>query len=245
MVWVPAGAFIMGMSDERIAALVKERQGWKAEWFFGERPARTVTLDGFWIYQHEVTVAQFRKFCATTKMKMPTQPKWSGDTYPVVNVSWDAAVAYAKWAGVRLPTEAEWEKAARGDDGRIFPWGDAWDEEKCNNWSDHQQVGGGHQSMKAAPVGSYPQSASPYGAHDMAGNVWEWVQDWYNPEYYEDAPTKNPTGPAFGEMRVLRGGSWGSSSKSLRTTTRNAEAPDLTYHDDGGFRCAVNGTAPR
>jgi sulfatase modifying factor 1 len=245
MIWVPAGPFTMGMGDAEIARLVKERQGWKAEWFLGEKPQHTVTLDGYWVYKYEVTVAQYRKYCKETGRTMPEQPKWSGDTLPVVHITWEQATAYAKWAGTRLPTEAEWEKAARGDDGRIFPWGNAWHEEKCNNWSDRQPAGGGYQSMKAAPVGSYSTGASPYGVEDLSGNAWEWVQDWYDPNYYADAPAKNPQGPEFGELRVLRGGSWGSSSKSLRTTTRNAEAPDLSYHDDGGFRCAVGGPAPR
>lgn len=245
MIWVPAGAFTMGISDETIATLVKERHGWKAEWFLGEKPAHAVTLDGFWIYKYEVTVAQYRKFCKETDRAMPQQQKWSGDNYPVVNITWNEAVEYGKWAGTRLPTEAEWEKAARGDDNRIFPWGNDWDEEKCNNWSDHQKVGGGYQAMKASPVGSYPDSASPYGAQDMAGNAWEWVADWYDPAYYEDSPAKNPQGPDIGELKVLRGGSWGSSSKSVRTTTRNAEAPDLSYHDDGGFRCAAGEPTPK
>jgi sulfatase modifying factor 1 len=240
MIWVPAGSFTMGMGDEDIAKLVKERQGWKAEWFFGEKPKHTVTLDGYWIYKYEVTLAQYKKFCKETGRTVPDQPKWSSDAHPAVNITWEQAQAYGQWAGTRLPTEAEWEKAARGDDSRIFPWGNAWDEEKCNNWSDHQKIGGGYQALRGAPVGSYPASASPYGCQDMAGNAWEWVTDWYDPVYYADSPKMNPGGPEIGEMRVMRGGSWGSSSKSLRTTTRNAEAPDLSYRDDGGFRCAAS-----
>ena len=251
MVWVPAGEFLMGTSDAQLAKILQDPKhpDYQAEWFKDEMPQHKVRLDGFWVYKYEVTVGQYRKFCRDTDRKLPEQPKWSADNYPVVNVSWLEASAYAEWAGGRLPTEAEWEKAARGDDGRRFPWGDAWSPSLCRNYS--AQNAGKKDAKdknakdatekKAAPVGSYPKGASPYGAEDMAGNVWEWCQDWYAPDYYKQAQTENPTGPDEGELRVMRGGSWGSSSKTCSTTGRNAEEPDLTYHDDGGFRCVVPG----
>jgi formylglycine-generating enzyme required for sulfatase activity len=244
MLWVPAGEFLMGTSEAEVAAMLKGKSAWKAEWFTNEKPQRLVTLDGYWIYKYEVTVAQYKTFCTATKRKMPEQPVWSTEKHPVVNVTWFDAEDYADWAGVRLPTEAEWEKAARGTDGRRYPWGNTWEEERCNNYSDRQDAGGGYQRHRAAPVGSYPTGASPYGVLDLAGNVWEWVADWFASDYYATAPSGNPQGPEKGELRVLRGGSWGSSSATARTTARLADAPDLTYHDDGGFRCAASPSAP-
>lgn len=241
MVWVPAGDFQMGSSAEDIAALCKRRDNEKPEWFTDEKPKHKVWLDGYWVYKYEVTVAQYRAFCTKTERKMPEQPKWSKDNIPVVNVSWDDATAYTEWAGARLPTEAEWEKAARGPDGRIFPWGNTWDQAKCNNSGIKNTTGDSTQIYRATAGGSYPGSVSPYGVQDMAGNVWEWCADHYAADYYAQSPEKNPTGPEIGEFRVLRGGSWGSSSVSIRCAGRNADSPDATYHDDGGFRCVVSG----
>ena len=159
MVWVPAGEFLMGSTDD--------------EGVRDERPQRKVYLDGYWMYKTEVTVAQYRKFCEATNREMPEAPEWGWkEDHPVVNVSWHDAVDYAKWAGASLPTEAQWEKAARGTDGRVFPWGNEWDAGACANsvsWS-----------LKGTkPVGSCPAGASPYGCVDMAGNAWEWCADWY------------------------------------------------------------------
>lgn len=241
MVWVPAGEFLMGSSELQVQSMLKEFPEAKAEWFTDELPQHTVLLDGYWIYKYEVTVKQYRRFCQETKRSMPELPPWCDkDTYPMVNVSWDDASDYALWAGVRLPTEAEWEKAARGTDGREYPWGNSWESTKCNNYTDRSVASGGAQTKHASLVGSYPTGVSPYGAEDMAGNVWEWCQDWYVPNYYLHSPAKNPPGPKDGETRVLRGGSWGSSSKSTRTTARHADSPDATYHDCGGFRCVMS-----
>lgn len=241
MVWVPAGEFLMGSVDADISWLIERKPKLRRELFHDEMPQHKVYLDGYWIYKYEVTVAQYRKFCTETGRKMPEQPAWSGDNYPVVNVTWYDAVAYAQWAGAQLPTEAQWEKAARGADARRYPWGNDWNEERCNNWSDTNPAGSGFHGKCAAPVGSYPGCVSPYGAQDMAGNVWEWCQDVYDPGYYAKSPTKNPTGPEKGEFRVLRGGSWGSSSITTRAACRLRESPDATFHDDGGFRCVVVG----
>ena len=220
MVWVPAGEFLMGSTDD--------------EGVRDERPQRKVYLDGYWMYKTEVTVAQYRKFCKATNREMPEAPEWGWkEDHPVVNVSWHDAVDYAKWAGASLPTEAQWEKAARGTDGRVFPWGNEWDAGACANsvsWS-----------LKGTkPVGSCPAGASPYGCVDMAGNAWEWCADWYDEAYYgNEAPSRNPPGPASGSDRVLRGGSWHLDYfVFFRCAYRISFSPDLRSGDFGGFRCS-------
>jgi formylglycine-generating enzyme required for sulfatase activity len=213
MVFILAGEFIMGSNDGGD----------------DEKPQHRVTLDGYWIYKHEVTVAQYRKFCNATGRQMPDAPSWGWkDNHPIVKVTWHDATAYAQWAGVRLPTEAEWEKAARGTDGRKYPWGNEWDASKCNN--------GETGPNQTTPVGSYPQGVSPFGVHDMAGNVWEWCADWYDRNYYHSAPSKNPTGPSSGDYRALRGGSWLDFVNLCRAALRNNFAPaDRSIYV--GFRC--------
>lgn len=217
MVWVPGGEFNMG-SDEG------ERR---------EQPAHRVILDGYWIYKMAVTVAQYRRFLSETGKTLRHAPPWGwSDDHPIVNVSWDYASAYAQWAGAALPTEAEWEMAARGTDGRTFPWGNNWDASRCCNSVESRQT-------SVARVGSYPAGASPYGALDMAGNVWEWMTDWYEETYYVFSPERNPTGPFFGTHRVLRGGSWGNDMiHDYRTTTRVVCEPDVRGGSIG-FRCVV------
>ena len=219
MVWVPAGEFLMGSTDD--------------EGVRDERPQRKVYLDGYWMYKTEVTVAQYRKFCEATNREMPEAPEWGWkEDHPVVNVSWHDAVDYAKWAGASLPTEAQWEKAARGTDGRVFPWGNEWDAGACANsvsWS-----------LKGTkPVGSCPAGASPYGCVDMAGNAWEWCADWYDEAYYgNEAPSRNPPGPASGGYRVLRGGSWNCGDRGpFRCANRLLYRPGRR-DDFGGFRCS-------
>ncbi len=214
MVYILAGEFLMG-SNQRDNV----------------KPPHTVYLDGFWIYKYEVTVAQYRKFCKATGHKMPATPPWGWkDSHPIVNVNWNDATAYAKWAEVGLPTEAQWEKSARGTDGRKFPWGNKWDASKCANST-------GHSLSSTKPVGSYPQGASPFGAHDMAGNVSEWCSDWYDGKYYTNSPTRNPSGPASGEYRVLRGGSgYAEYNAMFRCCTRDRFSPGSRY-GCRGFRC--------
>lgn len=184
MIYIPAGEFIRGSEDDS-----------------DSRPVRRIHLDGYWIYKYEVTVAQYREFCRATRKEMPTAPSWGWiEDHPMVNVSWDDAMAYARWAGGSLPTEAQWEKAARGTDGRVYPWGNAWDASKCHCSKRELGDAGG-----TAPVGSYPS-----GVMDMAGNVWEWCSDWYDRDYYSVAPSRNPenTQMSTDRYRVLRGGSW-------------------------------------
>jgi formylglycine-generating enzyme required for sulfatase activity len=246
MVWVPAGEFLMGSTEEDIAALLKAEpllEPYK-EIFDAEKPQRKVGLDGYWMYKYEVTVAQYREFCKETKRKMPEAPSWGWKAdHPMVMVTWQDAADYAKWARVSLPTEAQWEKAARGTDGRIYPWGSKWDASKCANTMETEL-------KSTEPVGSYPAGASPYGAMDMAGNVFEWCADWYDPNYYKKAPTKNPTGPSkavaskvFGMIpiegaRVVRGGSRISGRTVYFRGGFRFDRPGHRCHDFRGFRCA-------
>ncbi|MBM3241021.1 AAA family ATPase [Candidatus Poribacteria bacterium] len=230
MVYIPAGEFIMGTSDEQIDALLKKFPDWSRSWFDDEKPQRPVYLDGYWIYKYEVTVAQYRKFCNETGRQMPEAPFWGWqDNHPIVYVSWNDAIAYCDWAKVQLPTEAQWEKAARGTDGRTWPWGNEWDGSKCNSWESGTQ--------KTTPVGSYPQGVSPYGLMDMAGNVWEWCADWYDEKYYTSAPDRNPPGPSSETWRVLRGGSWFDYPVVARAAVRNRDDPGVRGNDRG-FRCS-------
>ena len=265
MVLVPAGAFWMGSQPEDIQLRVDdckksvkpENREKCDEWFRDEGPQRQVFLDAFYMDRYEVTNALFERFTAANayrttaeaegwgwvfaaatgkwdKVKGATwrNPSGSGSpapaTHPVVQVSWNDADAYCKWAGKRLPTEAQWEKAARGVDGRRYPWGEDWDTARAN----------GDMSVKGTrPVGGYPSGASPYDIHDMAGNVFEWVADWYDASYYQKGQDRNPPGPASGQQRVLRGGGWHSRPIAIRSTSRGTGVQDFRYNYTG-FRCA-------
>jgi len=189
---------------------------------------------------NDVTVAQFRKFCTATGREMPALSPWLKglpDYHPVENVTWDDAKAYADWAHAALPTEAQWEKAARGTDGRLFPWGNKWDAAKCCNGV------GKNRAWHTSPVASYPSGASPYGCLDMAGNVWQWCADCYDRNYYQHSPSRNPTGPKPGNERVLRGGSWDYSHPSFFCTTSRFSAATKfrsSNYNGIGFRCVWN-----
>ena len=221
MAYVHAGTFPMGSSEQ--------------EGFSEDHTQHTVYLDAFWIYENDVMVAQYRKFCKATGRKMPLRPNWGWtDDHPIVSVTWDDAKAYCDWAEASLPTEAQWEKAARGADGRTFPWGDKWDRRKLRCSKKEFGDAGG-----TAPVGSYPRGASPYGCLDMVGNVLQWCADWYDEDYYAHSPTRNPVGPAFGDERVERGGSWVSHLESnFRCANRGFGGPD-GGNNGIGFRCVV------
>jgi formylglycine-generating enzyme required for sulfatase activity len=239
MVYVPAGEFIMGSGDADLDNVVQlwscARSGLE-----NEQPQHTVYLDAFYIDKTEVTNAQYRKCVAAGMCKASSKAndaQFNGDTQPVVGVDWSDARAYCEWAGARLPTEAEWEKAARGTDGRTYPWGDEWHDGYAN-WCCEDLAGAALEEYEyTAPVGSFPAGASSCGALDMVGNVWEWVADWYDSGYYSQAPSRNPPGPDAGEYGVLRGGCWLDRPHFVRCATR--------YQFDRGrrawsvgFRCA-------
>jgi len=233
MVYVPAGDFYMGSSDSDASA------------DDDEKPMHPVYLDEFWIDQFEVTNTAFARFVEATGYQTGAEKEgrsrnWRNaaegkDDHPVVDVSWNDAVAYCEWVGKRLPTEAEWEKAARGTDGKIWPWGNDWDEDKANS----KEAGPGHTTA----VGSYPDGASPYGGMDMAGNAWEWVADWYQGDYYQTSPRSNPQGPNQGAYRVVRGGSWALPQGLARCASRFGFIP-WVGRDDLSFRCASSSPSP-
>jgi formylglycine-generating enzyme required for sulfatase activity len=239
MVLIPAGAFLMGTSEAELAAWLKAQPGDTRELYTDELPQHSVSLDAYYMYKTDVTVAQYRIFCRATGRKMPDPPDWGWqDTHPMVNVTWNDAKAYADWAGAALPTEAQWEKAARGTDGRIFPWGNDWDAGKCSNSV------GTHGSWKTSPVGNFPAGASPYGCLDMAGNVSQWCADRYDAGYYATSPARNPTGPETGPFRVLRGGSWCYGDLEIfRAALRVGDDP-LYRGDYMGFQCVVRSPGP-
>jgi formylglycine-generating enzyme required for sulfatase activity len=249
MVYVPGGTFPMGSDDADLdyaLQLCNEyRDGCEWAWFEDEQPLHDVTLDGFWIDQTEVTDAQYARCVAhgdCEESQSADDAGLNGDDHPVVGVSWHDAAAYCEWAGARLPTEAEWEYAARGEKGSIFPWGDTFDGTRLNfcdancrlDWAD-ETVDDGYS--RTAPIGSYPSGASWCGALDMAGNVWEWVAHCYESDYYARSPSESPVSPEEGDSKVMRGGSWFIYPPNVRSANRNWGIPDLTAYD-GGFRCA-------
>ncbi len=185
--------------------------------------------------KYEVTNAQYKKYCDATGRSHPKDPGWDGSysnyfiscpDYPVVNVSWNDAVAYATWASKRLPTEAEWEKAARGTDGRKYPWGNSEPNGSQCNFADsstsyswrEKSANDGYRYI--SPVGSFQMGKSPYGLYDMAGNVAEWCADMYGAAYYNNSPTNNPKGPTGGSAHVARGGAWNLKVVHLRSANR-------------------------
>jgi formylglycine-generating enzyme required for sulfatase activity len=256
MVYVPAGEFEMGSTDQEVdyaLALCHEYYygDCRQNQFEEEQPVHTVALDAFWIDRTEVTNAQYAQCVAARAC----EPPWKSssytrdsyydnpayDDYPVIYVDRQRAEAYCAWAGGRLPTEAEWEYAARGPEGYIFPWGDELDGTRLNYCDADCEFKHADRSFDdgyadTAPVGSYRDGASWVGALDLAGNVWEWVADWYG-EYLSE-PQENPIGPSTGEFRMVRGGSWGCIWYTVRAASRSIVPPDYPYYDVG-FRCAA------
>lgn len=227
MVIIPAGEFLMGSP---------EGQGRPDEW-----PQRSIYLDAFEIDQVEVTNERYMRFVKATGHRPPPNPFGTGplqsikglEQLPVVQTTWYDAKAYCNWAQKRLPTEAEWEKAARGTDGRLYPWGnDPPTPQRANfdrEWDDQRTL---------HAVGSLPEGDSPYGVKDMAGNAREWVADWYDADYYSHAPARNPQGPENkGVVRSIRGGSWHSPANDIRAAARGRGGFALQTHGTG-FRCA-------
>lgn len=264
MVQIPSGSFLMGNSNAGGDAL-------DGSPFPQEYPQHSVYLSAYSIGKYEVTRGEYKKFIDAGGYSNQsywssdgwswkvawncTQPAyWAAsqnfntgvftqtDNHPVVGVSYYEAEAFCNWAGGHLPTEAQWEKAARwtGSYPNAYPWADNWDPDKCNNYFDHNTAGGGSSKYQTAPVGSYPASVSPYGCQDMAGNAWEWCQDWYGSTYYSETLPggwNNPTGPTNGVSRVLRGGSFAGWYVDCRCAYRNFLLP---YNADNasGFRLA-------
>ncbi len=255
MVYVPGGEFTMGSDDEAVGGAIELCTPYRDDcpWgdFAGEQPAHTVILNSFWIDRTEVTNGQYRQ-CVEAGICDPPELTSSYsrdryyddsayDDYPVIYVSWHQAAAYCEWAGARLPTEAEWEYAARGPDGRQFPWGDTFDGTKLNYCDVNcylDQADGTVDDGYAdtAPVGSYTGGVSWCGAGDMAGNVWEWVADWYAAWYYSSSPAEDPTGPSSGRYRVVRGGSWLNVPSQVRCAFRFMGPHEETSRSVG-FRC--------
>lgn len=220
---IPAGTFMMGSDDD----------------LPNEAPMHEIHLDAYYIGKTEVTNAEYYPFWLETGgpesehtpisygEPFGTWPEIAKTkpNYPVIGVSWDTAVAYAAWRGMRLPTEAEWEKAARGTEAKRWPWGDTFTQSikgttcHANVW---KQSGSNLQL-----VGTYPTGLSPYGVYDMAGNVWEWVADWYSDTYYRRSPDRNPKGPAVGSRRVVKGGSWLNPEMFARCSTRIGQYPAI------------------
>lgn len=235
LVLIPAGPFPMGVPKG-------DRDGGRDEY-----PNHVVMLDAYYIDKFEVTNGRYWEFVRATGHRPPQHPKdptrnlWHGTVppesiadRPAINVDWFDAEAYCKWAGRRLPTEAEWEKAARGTDDRRFPWGNVEPTHKHLNFNQRWQ---GEKTLM--PVGSYEAGKSPYGVYDMAGNVWEWVADWYDAYYYEKSPARNPKGPATGTRKVLRSSGWEVETPLVRSVTRVMSDP-LNRNHSTGFRCAAD-----
>jgi formylglycine-generating enzyme required for sulfatase activity len=228
MVFVSAGTFEMGNDH-----------------FRDERPAHLIIMNSFWIDQTEVTNGQYQQ-CATEDVCQPPQrfdsysrPQYYDNSefanFPVIYVTWDDADTFCRWAGRRLPTEAEWERAARGPDARIYPWGNQLPSPGLLNYD--FRIG------DTSAVGSYPLGASPYGVLDMAGNVNEWVADWYEADYYSQSPRSDPQGPVRTGYRVVRGGSWLDNRNYVRSGLRLSYPPESAFVDLG-FRCAESVPQP-
>ncbi len=281
MILIPEGPFLMGSTQQDIERLLELDKNIEAGRLENEMPQREVHLSAYLIDKYPVTNAQYKKFIESggyNKRDYWSDAGWQhiqeqdplkgnglddvlhgGQDCPVVNVSWYEAEAFARWSGKRLPTEAEWEKAARGADGRVYPWGNEFDKTRLNCAE--------AKIEKPTAVTQYPSGQSVYGCFDMAGNVWEWTADWYDSQYYHHAPNKDPQGPSIAEenpyfgrpeevgisiyelkpsaagkslsgCKVLRGGSWnGSGVVHIRCANRDYDEP--AYKNDTiGFRCA-------
>jgi len=255
MVYVPGGTFEMGSSEAETDAAFEqcEQDQGSGEclrnWFERESPPHTVTLDSFWIDKYEVTNAQYRKCVEDGDCLEPGcwgNSDFNAADQPAVCVNWIDAQGYCDWVGAQLPTEAEWEYAARGPQRNTYPWGDTFDGEQLNFCDDscseeHKNPEWNDGYELTAPVGSFEAGTSWLGALDMAGNVFEWVNDWYQEDYYAVSPQSNPPGPGTGDSKVLRGGSWNSRVYYVASASRRWYRPRENY-SDLGFRCVAAST---
>ena len=211
-----------------------------------ERPNHEVFLDSFYMDIYEITNGRYLQFVTETDHRVPQHPTdprrglWKGNMMPesvtdlpVINVDWFDAEAYCRWAGKRLPTEAEWEKAAKGDNDWRFAWGDI---EPTTEHANFNQISWRGEST-LVQVGIYEKGKSPYGIYDVAGNVWEWVSDWYQVDYYQESPTHNPKGPETGKYKALRSSGWQGETPQMRVFTRIKSLP-TDRNNSTGFRCA-------
>lgn len=220
LIYIPAGEFVMG-SDNQDPDAAED-----------EKPQHKVYVDAFWIDETEVTNGMYNKCLDANVCTLPILPSeafFQEANQPVQGLAWTQAVDYCEFVERRLPTEAEWEKAARGTDARLFPWGNTLilDADTANYDFLFNQF---------MDVGSFPAGASPYGVMDMAGNVWEWTSDWYSEDYYVNSPYENPTGPEIGNIKSIRGGAWNTVLRAIRVTNRHWAFP--VRDDILGFRCA-------
>jgi formylglycine-generating enzyme required for sulfatase activity len=262
MMLVPAGWFTMGSSEHEAEAAYQlslkyyadaEHASTERWWFKHEQPRHRVWLDAFYMDTFEVTVGEYHAFMQHAGHRsLPHDVATYAPTshHPVVKVSWEDATTYCQWAAKRLPTEAEWEKAARGEDVRIYPWGNAALSGSRANYCDAQCPSSWKESADndghayTAPVGAYADGQSPYGIYDLAGNVGEWVQDWYDAAFYHRSAERNPVNDQAAPFRVLRGGSWYLWPVHLRTAHRSRYRPDGRLHNVG-FRCVTAAVGPK
>jgi formylglycine-generating enzyme required for sulfatase activity len=236
MVLIPGGEFIRGTtSKEAQSVCLKNNDHCKEKWFKDEEPLHSVKLNGYYLDTHEVTQEDYQRVMT----KNPSEFK--GSSLPVESVTWYEAMEYCEKVGKRLPTEVEWEWAARGGKQGTFAWGDEAESNRANfcdrscdkRWKEKQFEDG---YSHTAPVGSFP--ANDFGVYDMAGNVYEWVLDWYDEDYYKKKPHDNPKGPEKGSRKVIRGGSWINYSVGVRPSDRTDAKPSKKI-DFVGFRCAL------
>ena len=211
-----------------------------------ERPQHDVRLSNqIWMMSKEVTVAQFTTFTRSrltnsTRVRLARQPHWNTPSRPVVNVTWLEARSFCEWIGGRLPSEAEWERAVRSNKQTIFPWGDRVSSDRADFGRDQccaGQITGRDRWFESAPVGSF--APNEFGLYDMAGNVWEWTNDWYDEDYYQESDALDPRGPVTGNLRVIRGGSWADPPAAGRNSERDGFAPHIRF-DKVGFRCVLD-----